>query len=83
MSSAKWLLLPLLVACAPPPWPTTRMVSPADYGSGGVTVSSTPNYTAGPDYVNTTSPDGATLFVCENGTTRPGNRVPPHTTPPC
>jgi hypothetical protein len=82
MRSAKWIMVVLGLAggCT---FPATRMEPVADYGSGHTTVSSQPARTAGPSYTNTTSPDGATLFVCEYGSTKPGNRVPPHTTPPC
>lgn len=78
-----WMIPLCAVACAAPGWPTTKMEPVADYGSGHVTVSAVPARTAGPSYVTTTSPDGATRFVCTDGSTRPGNRVPPHQEPAC
>jgi hypothetical protein len=68
-------------ACA---WPATRMEPVYNYGSGPkVTVSSAPAYNAGPSTAHTTSPDGATLFVCDGGGTRPGWEVPPDYSPAC
>jgi hypothetical protein len=65
-------------------WPATRMEPVADYGSGPrATVSAAPAYTAGPDYQLTYSPDGSTLFVCVDGATEPGWRVPPDAVPAC
>jgi hypothetical protein len=68
------------VACN---FPATRMEPAADYAAGHVTISGAPSYTAGTNYVTTTSPDGATRFVCVNGGSVPGNVVPPHSEPAC
>jgi hypothetical protein len=82
--AGKWALLVALLLPACGSWPSTRMEPAADYGSGRhVTVSSAPAFTAGPTYVTTTSPDGATTFVCADGDTRRGDRVPPDQTPAC
>jgi hypothetical protein len=70
-----------LAACG---WPETRMVPVADYASGSrATVSAAPAYTAGPSTVTTKSPDGATVFVCEDSTLRRGADVPPNAAPAC
>ncbi|HEY2742979.1 MAG TPA: hypothetical protein VGL86_00090, partial [Polyangia bacterium] len=69
------------VACA---YPETRMVPVADYGAGPrQTVSAAPAFTAGPSTTRTTSPDGATRFVCANGATRSGAAVPAGSIPAC
>jgi hypothetical protein len=68
-------------ACA---YPQTRMEPVADYGAARkASISAAPAYTAGPDIVRTTSPDGATTFVCVDGSTRPGSEVPPGSEPAC
>ena len=65
-------------------FPETRMVPVADYESGHkATVSAAPAYTAGPSTVRTRSPDGSTLFVCEDGSVRRGSEVPPSSAPAC
>jgi hypothetical protein len=65
-------------------FPQTKMVPVADYGSAArPTISSQPVWTAGDSYTRTYSPDGATLFVCSDGSTRKGNRVAPASTPAC
>jgi hypothetical protein len=65
-------------------WPATRMEPAADYGSGRhFTISSAPANTAGPSYVLTSSPDGATRFVCADGGTARGSVVPPNSKPAC
>lgn len=70
-----------LLSCG---WPATRMVPAADYGANEKpTISSAPAYTAGTNYVRTTSPDGATTFVCADGSSRPASEVAPGARPPC
>ncbi len=65
-------------------WPATRMEPVADYGARSkATVSGQPAYTAGPTDRRTYSPDGSTLFVCEDGGTVPASHVEPGATPPC
>jgi hypothetical protein len=74
-------LLGALAGCT---FPQTRMEPSANYGSGPrYTISAAPANTAGPSYVRTTSPDGATRFVCAEGGSTPASRVPPETTPAC
>lgn len=70
-----------LWACS---FPETRMVPVADYESGHkATVSASPAYTAGSSTERTRSPDGSTLFVCEDGSVRRGSEIPPRTAPAC
>jgi hypothetical protein len=81
MRCAHYLVLVLALGCG---WPTTRMVPVAQYGARAQpTVSAAPNYTAGTNYQNTYSPDGSTLFVCVDGSTRRGWNVTPGATPAC
>ncbi len=83
MTRIGWIAALVLgaVACT---YPQTRMVPVADYGAGPrQTVSSAPAFTAGPSTVRTTSPDGATKFVCTNGATLPGAVVPAGSLPAC
>ena len=78
------LAMGLLGALAGCTWPQTRMEPAADYGSGShYTVSAAPANTAGPSYVRTASPDGATRFVCAEGGSTSAAHVPPETTPAC
>ncbi len=71
----------LFCACG---WPQTRMEPVAEYQAGRhATISAAPSYTAGTNYVRTTSRDGATLFVCVDGSTRKGSAVPPRSEPAC
>lgn len=81
------LMLALLAAAAPAlacGWPETRMVPAAEYGADArPTISSAPAYTAGTNYVRTTSPDGSTTFVCADGSSRPASEVAPGATPAC
>jgi len=75
------VLFASLASCA---WPQTRMEPVADYGAAPkATISAAPAFTAGPSTVHTTSPDGSTLFVCEDGTTRRGSEVPAGAEPAC
>ena len=79
-----WIAALALAGGAACSWPQTRMVPVADYGAAPrQSVSSAPAYTAGPSTVRTTSPDGATKFVCEYGGTLPGSAVPPYSLPAC
>jgi hypothetical protein len=83
MTKIGWIAALVLgaVACT---YPETRMVPVADYGAGPrQSVSSSPAFTAGPSTVRTTSPDGATKFVCVGGGTRPGAAVPADSLPAC
>jgi hypothetical protein len=74
-------LVCLLAGCA---MPATRMEPTANYGARlHPTVSGQPAYTAGPTYQVTYSPDGSTLFVCDDGSTAPGWSVTPGATPAC
>ncbi len=65
-------------------WPATRMEPAGDYASRErPSISSAPARTAGPSYVRTYSPDGATRFVCADGTTRNAAHVEPGSAPAC
>jgi hypothetical protein len=65
-------------------WPSTRVEPTDQYRAGGhPTVSAAPAYTAGPEYRLTYSPDGSTLFVCADGSTRSGAHVEPGAQPAC
>ena len=74
----------LLGAMAGCQWPETRMVPVAEYGAAErTTVSAAPAFNAGPDTVRTTSPDGSTTFVCEDGSRLAASKVPEGSTPAC
>jgi hypothetical protein len=84
MTKIGWIAALVLAGGAACSYPQTRMVPVADYGAAPrQSVSSAPAYTAGPSTVRTTSPDGATKFVCVDGGTRPGWKVPPDSLPAC
>ncbi len=84
MRYAYCLLSAMLFSPACAGWPPTKMEPAEAYGSGPhATISSAPSYTAGTNYTRTTSPDGSTIFVCSNGSTLPGDLVPPSRTPAC
>jgi hypothetical protein len=73
--------LPLLAGCT---FPQTKMEPAEDYAaSHRVTVSAAPAFTAGPTEVRTTSPDGATTFVCADGSHVSATKVPPGSSPVC
>jgi hypothetical protein len=63
----------------------TRMVAAADYAPSRhvyVAPSPTPLF-AGPDTVRTYSPDGSTIFVCADGTSRDASKLGPDGKPTC
>jgi hypothetical protein len=65
-------------------WPATKMEPASQYGAREKpTVSSIPSFTAGTNYMPTGSPDGATAFVCADGSDRPANEVALGAKPPC
>jgi hypothetical protein len=81
MRAWSWVVLGGLMSCT---WPQTKMEPVEEYAAGKrQTVSAAPAYTAGPTTVRTTSPDGATLFVCADGGTVPASRVPAGNVPAC
>jgi hypothetical protein len=63
----------------------TNMQAAADYHPSArvyVVPTPTPNL-AGPDTVRTSSPDGSTVFVCADGTTRDASQLAPGTKNAC
>jgi hypothetical protein len=84
MRAARWILLwgtATIGACA---FPQTRLEPAADYGAAPrASYSAAPAYTAGPSEVLTASPDGATRFVCADGSNVPASQVPPGRKPAC
>jgi hypothetical protein len=75
------MALAAVAACG---WPETRMEPVGEYHAAGrVTVTAAPAFTAGPDTVRTTSPDGSTVFACGDGRVVPGSQVPAHSTQIC
>lgn len=79
-----WLLCVVGAMSACAGWPETRVQPVADYAAADKpTVSAAPAYTAGPTTVRTVSPDGATAFVCADGSVVPGDRVVPGSQPAC
>jgi hypothetical protein len=77
----KIVVVATLASCG---WPETRMVPAANYGAANkASVSAAPAYTAGPSTVRTTSPDGATRFVCADGSNVPASTVAPGSRPAC
>ena len=65
-------------------WRETRMEPASEYRAASrPTVSAAPAFTAGPDTVLTSSPDGSTLFVCRDGSIRAAGQVPARAAPKC
>jgi hypothetical protein len=65
-------------------WPETRVEPAANYQPAKrPTVSAAPAYTAGPDTVLTTSPDGSALVVCPDGRALSAGDVPAGSKPAC